>query len=233
MCTWFSCNTRGDGKLLYFNAKQRDQICKGELRFPSGGGAVTDPDSHTSIAMFFGGRCDSDDRMNKYEFRPLDRYFQVDQINVDDDSSRASKAIRRLDFERLAPPELVWKSIVNPLTGVIALAPSLYDKRLLRKWDSVGNSVGASVGDSVRDSVRASVWGSVRASVWGSVWAYVGSFFSLPRSKWKYTGQIPGRGYPFACAARLWERGFVPVVTPDELLLCAGPNADIVYCRKK
>ena len=123
------------------------------------------------------------------------------------------------------------------------------DKELLKKWASVRASVGdsvwasvrASVGVSVRDSVGASVWASVGASVWDSVgasvwdsvwdsvWAYVGSFFKLPRSAWKYTEKIPGNEYPFRSVVYLWKDGLVPSFDGKKWRLHGGNNAKVLW----
>ena len=58
----------------------------------------------------------------------------------------------------LTPPEITRKHI-----------------RLLKQWDSVGDSVWASVRASVWASVGDSVWDSVGDSVWASVWDSVGA----------------------------------------------------------
>jgi hypothetical protein len=114
-------------------------------------------------------------------------------------------------------------------------------------WDSVGSSLGSSVGASVRaslgSSVGASVWdsvwaslgSSVGASVWDSVWdsvgAYAGSFFSLPRSAWKYTENIKlpkGQTYPFQVAVDLWMMGLVPSFD-GKWRLHGGPDGKVLW----
>ena len=61
------------------------------------------------------------------------------------------------------------------------------------------------------DSVGDSVWDSVRDSVWDSFYAFIGSFFQLKKSKWKYTKKIKCKGYPFQSAVDLWMEGLVPI----------------------
>ena len=184
MCQWFSFVTDGKGKMFYFNNESRRVIYdKGTL--PCGNNPIKargELDSHSTIAAFFGLDCD---KVNKYEFRPLDRHFTIDQINTKDDSASVKRKCKKLDFSLLAPPELIIKPIIHPFKIDRKIATK-QDVELLKKWasvrasvgasvgDSVGASVGDSVWDSVRDSVRASVKASVRASVWDSVWASVG-----------------------------------------------------------
>jgi hypothetical protein len=96
-------------------------------------------------------------------------------------------------------------------------------------WDSVGDSVWASVWASVGDSVWASVWASVRYSVGASVGAYIGTFFLLKRSAWKYTENIPGEGYPFQPAVTLWELGLVPSFDGKKWRLHGGPDGRVLW----
>ncbi len=111
--------------------------------------------------------------------------------------------------------------------------------------DSVGASVYASVGASVRDSVRdsvgasvydsayASVYASVGDSVYASVHAYLGSFFRLPRSAWKYTEDIKcGDAYPFQPAVDLWELGLVPLFDGKTWRLRGGKDAKVLWAGK-
>ena len=75
----------------------------------------------------------------------------------------------------------------------------------------------------------ASVRASVRASVWDSVWAYIGTFFLLKRSAWKYTENIPGEGYPFQPAVTLWELGLVPSFDGRTWRLHGGPDGRVLW----
>ena len=177
MCNFFSFVTKGSQK-FYFNWKQRQELLENNPE-------DYEPDSHTSICHYH--KLD-DDRVNKYEYNPLTKKFNVDQINIKDDQALAKKWVEKLDFKSIIEP-LVIKPIINPLT---IQSPEWSDKhlQLLKQWASVGASVGASVwasvwasvGASVRDSVGASVWASVRDSVWASVRASV--WASVRASVW-------------------------------------------------
>ena len=113
--------------------------------------------------------------------------------------------------------------------------------QLVREWDSVRDSVRYSVRDSVGDSVRYSVrdsvgdsvWDSVWYSVWDSVgdsvWAYIGTFFILERSAWKYTKRIDCEGYPFQSAVTLWEMGLVPSFDGKTWRLHGGPDGRVLW----
>ena len=108
-------------------------------------------------------------------------------------------------------------------------------KKLLKEWDSVGDSVWDSVRASVRDSVRA----SVRASVWDSVGAYIS--YSFPKIKtWKYCDKRKSpfnkiKGNPFRSAIKLWRSGLVPSYDSynEVWRLHGGPKAEILFEIKK
>jgi len=226
MCQFFSCVSDGKGKVLYFDATLREKIKKGEIRY--------NPDSHTSIADYFGYKGKKEDSLNKYEYNPLTGKFVIDQINTTDDSKKVEQFCLKLNFQTVVP-ELIIQPIFYPFKYKKRKRVCQIDIELLKKWDSVRNSVGDSVWDSVWDSVGYSVWDSVgdiawdsvRNSVWDSVWdsvgdstwdsvrnsvwdsvvAYASSFFNL--SKWKYFKYKKGVN-PFKPCVDLWHRGIVP-----------------------
>jgi len=215
MCNFFSCVSDGKGKVMYFDWELRKKCLSGELNY--------DPDSHTSIADYFGHKGAMEDVLNKWEYNPLTKVFKADQINTNDDSVLVRRFVEQLDWKKVVEP-LILKPIVNPFSKDRKRVVKK-DIALLKEWDSVGDSVWdsvwasvwgsvwdsvwasvwgsvwGSVWDSVRASVGGSVWGSVRASVGDSVWAYMGTFFDLP--EWR-------ENYPFQPAVDLWERGLVP-----------------------
>ena len=175
MCQFFSLVTDGLGGVFYFNAEQRASLRKNNPK-------QYEPDSHTSIAHFFGK---DEDRLNKYEYNPLTKKFTVDQLNTQDDSKKVKRLCNRLDFVTIVP-ELIVKPITKPFKKKrLRVTPK--DIELLRRW--------------------ASVWASVGASVWASVWAYVGSFSNLPN--WLYVKHKKGE-YPYQMLVDLWEKGIVP-----------------------
>ena len=218
MCIWVSACSVGDGKVLYFSKRLRDQIKARKLWDSTHTNLIDDPDSHSEICAYFGV---SADQVHKYEFRPLDRKFFVDQIarGVRRDSAQIEAKMRRVNYRLLAPPELNFKRIIHPFKLPLR-KPTKQDLSVLKTWDSVWHSVGGSVRDSVWDSR------------WDSVWAYAGSFFQLPRNSWQYTEKIPGRGYPFQSAVTLWERGLVPSFDGEKWRLHSGPKAEIVWTGK-
>jgi hypothetical protein len=190
MCQFFSLVSAGDGKPLYFDAKLRKKL-KGKY----------EPDSHTSIADYFGYKAEKEDTLNKYEYNPFTKVFKIDQKNnPKDDSEQIKKFCLDLDFKKIIP-QLNLHPIINPFKDFQVKEVTQNDLKLLKKWDSVwasvGDSVGASVWDSVWDSVGDSVWASVWASVWDSVWAYTATFVD---TKYKYN---------LKPAQELWNKGLV------------------------
>ena len=204
MCRFFSLVTNGKGRIMYFDWELREKCIKKELNY--------EPDSHTSIADYFGFKGSKEDTLNKYEYNPLTKNFTVDQLNTINDSKSIESFCKKLDFKKIIP-QLILKPIVHPFE----LKPKKVGKKdieLLKQWDSVGNSVWNSVWDSV--------WGSVRDSVRG----YTSSFFNLP--KWKYVKHPEGIN-PFQCVIDLWERGFVPSFDGKVWRLHSGENGKIIF----
>jgi len=230
MCLFLSVVSKGDGCPIYFDGKKRKLIVRGKLRDSAGLSTIDDPDSHSQICAYFGLDCD---KVNKYEFLPLNKQFITDQINIRegrwDDSRDVRRALMDLDCQPLCPPELTLRPIHNPLKDPQTQITQK-DKDLLRVWDSVRSSVGSSVwdsvGNSVWNSVRNSVWNSVRDSVRDLVKAYVGSFFTLPQ--WKGSKHKKGK-YPFQAAVDLWNRNLLPSFDGETWRLHTGPDAKIVW----
>jgi hypothetical protein len=220
MCNFFSFVTEPEkhgGKRFYFNWDYR----KSHLNDDNN-------DSHSSICKHYGL---DEDVCNKYEFNPLTKKFEIDQINSQvDDRIQAEDWVNKVNFKRIVEP-LIVKPIVNPFD--LPKVEKVTDEHiaLLKQWasirgsvwDSVWDAVGASVWASVRTLVRISVMTSIRASawasVWGAVWAYSSSFFTI---KYKYD---------FSPCVRLWEQGLVPSNngTITTWRLHSGKNADVVF----
>ncbi len=145
MCKFFSFCTMPDSTsdFYYFDWQMRQADKDGA-------------DSHSHICAHFGI---DEDKCNKYEFNPLTGEFIVDMQNAEkDDSGRAEKWVRRLDFKTVVEP-LNVKPIQNPFELPAVKTPTDEQISLLKSWASVGASVGA----------------SVRASVW----AYTSTFFAI------------------------------------------------------
>jgi hypothetical protein len=88
MCKFFSFTTKGDGVPMYFNSDLRKQINEGKLSYNA--------DSHTSINDYFGLKGADEDKTNKYEFILSSPHrFEIDQINVTDDSGKCKKWINK------------------------------------------------------------------------------------------------------------------------------------------
>ena len=247
MCKFFSSVSDGKGKFMYFDSKLRKECLSGKLNY--------EPDSHTSIADYFGYKGAKEDSLNKYEYSPLTKNFQIDQLNTKDDSEKIKDICLNLDFKKIVP-ELIIKPIVHPFqlnTTKVYKKDITLLKSWASVWDSVGASVWASAGASVRDSlwasvwasvrdslwdsvwasvgasVRDSVWASVRVSVWDSVWGYEGSLYKLKRNEWKYTEKIKTKGYPYQCLVKLWKQGLVPSFDGTTWRLHSGKNAKVIF----
>jgi len=198
MCNFFSFNS--DGKEFYwFDWELRKKVLAGKLDY--------EPDSHTSIADYFGFKGKKEDSLNKYEYNPLTKKFRVDQINIKDDSRKAEVWVKSLDFKEVCPL-LIVKPIIHPFKlGVVK--PTKKDIELLKVW--------------------ASVWDSVRDSVWDSVWAYTSGYFDL--AKWQHIKHTKGRN-PYQPLITLWEKGLVPSFDGKKWQLHSGEKAKIVWAGK-
>ena len=196
MCKLFSLVSDGNGKIMYFDWTLREKCLKKEFSY--------EPDSHTSIADYFGYKGKDEDILNKYEYNPLTKEFKVDQLNTIDDSDKVKQFCLNLDFKTIVP-QLIIKPIVNPLMLPKIEKVTGNDIALLKQWDSVWASVW--------DSVWASVWDSV----WASVRAYISTYFDI-----KYN-------FDYSSSNKLWERGLVPSFDGKIWRLHTGKNADIVF----
>ena len=136
-------------------------------------------------------------------------------------------------FRDIQPPKKITKKHLDLLMAWVSMKDSMWDSVRASVWDSVKasvrDSVGKSVWNSVEDSMGASVGASVRASMWDSVWAYIGSFFNLPRSAWKYTENIKAKTYPFQPVVNLWMMGFVPSFDGKTWRLHGGKNGKVLW----
>ena len=170
MCKFFSFVTKGSQK-YYFDWPTRVKLLKSNPH-------EFEPDSHSSIANYFKL---NDDKVNKFEYNPLTKKFEVDRINIKDNQALAKKWVEKLDFKTVIEP-LIIKPIIHPFK---ITPPEITEKHieLLKQWASVGASVVASVG------------------------AYISSFFNIP--KWKYVEHKKGQN-PFQSCIDLWEQGLVP-----------------------
>ena len=221
MCQFFSFVSDGKTKYMYFDHELREKCLSSKLNY--------DPDSHTSIADYYGYKGDKEDNLNKYEYNPLTGKFKVDQLNTVDDSKEAKKFVKSLDFKEIVPRLRVQK-IVNPLSLKERKKITAKDLELLKKWasvrDSVGDSVGNSVWYSVRDSVKDSVGHSVGDSVGDSVWAYTSDFFDIP--EYKYIKHKKGVN-PYQSCIDLYKRGLVPSFDGTKWRLHTGKDAKIIW----
>ena len=206
MCKFFSFLTEPEnhgGQRFYFDWKYRKNHLRGD-----------NYDSHSTLAKVFGLK---EDICNKYEYNPLTKSFEIDQINSEiNDSVTAENWVNQLDFSKVVEP-LIIKPIINPLELPEVKTVSEEQIKLLRVWASVRASVRASVGASVWASVWDSVRASVGASVGDSVRAYISTFFNIQYEP------------DFSSGNKLWESGLVPSFDGKTWRLHTGKNAKIVY----
>ena len=185
MCDFFSFCMDETGRKYYFNWQQRLELNHEGV------------DSHSHICYYYKIY---EDKVNKFEYNPLTKVFEIDGINASiDNSLQAEKWVRELDFSTIVEP-LIIKPIVNPLHGKAKKATKK-QKELLYQWSSVWDSVWASVLDSVGASVR----------------SYRAGFVNI-----KYD-------YDFSPAITLWESGYVPSFDGTTWRLHSGHNAEIVF----
>ena len=188
-------------------------------------------DSHSHICAHFNL---DEDVCNKFEFSPLTKKFEIDQINSErDDSVAAEKWVKRLDFKTVVEP-LIIKPIVNPFE--LPAVERVTDEQIdwLKSWASVGDAVWTSVWASVWASVRASFMASVGDAVWTSVWALVGA--SVRASVRAYIGSFFDIDYKFdfSSAVKLWDDGLVPSFDGKVWRLHSGESAEVVYeCKQE
>ena len=181
MCKFFSLLSNGRGEIYYLDAKQREEIRR---KYES-------PDSHTSIANYYGFKGEKEDVLNKWEYNPLTKILIADQINISNDYKIVLKKCKSINFKTIVP-ELIIKPIINPIKKRAKITKK--DISLLKQWASVGASVGTSIGDSVWDSV----WASIGDSVGTSVRAYISTFFDIQYK------------HDFSPCIKLWEKGLIP-----------------------
>jgi len=195
MCKFFSLVSDGNGKPYYFDWPLRQKVLSGELK-------NYEPDSHTSIADYFGFKKEKEDELNKYEYNPFLKKFEVDQINTKDDSAKIEKFCKQLDFKKIIEPVTI-KKIIHPFQDIESVKVMDEDIALLKEANSVWNSV--------RDSV----------------WAQIGSMFALPQ--WKYCEKVTVKGYPFQAYVNLWNKGLVPSFDGKVWRLHGGKDAKVLW----
>jgi len=92
MCHFFSFVTDIKGNKYYFNQEQRNTICK-ENKY--------EPDSHTSIADFYGFNGNKEDLLNKYEYNPYLEVLHEDTITFSEDFNQIWNWCKSLDFKTI------------------------------------------------------------------------------------------------------------------------------------
>lgn len=107
MCQPISLNSDGKGNVFCFPWDLRLKIYKGELE-------SYEPDSHTSIAYFYGFKGSAEDRLNKWEYDFSTGTLIVDQINTVDDWE-----IVKAFLDEVGPEYFYPQSEVSKVTQII------------------------------------------------------------------------------------------------------------------
>ena len=106
MCNFFSLVSNGNGRIMHFDWKLRQRCISKEIKY--------EPDSHTSIADYFGYKAEKEDILNKYEYNPITKEFKTDQLNTFDDSKEVADFCTRLDFKTVIPQLVIPRAIIHP-----------------------------------------------------------------------------------------------------------------------
>jgi hypothetical protein len=94
MCQFFSFVTDDKGNKYYFNYEQRKTVCKDNSY---------EPDSHTSIADYYGFKREKEDLLNKYEYDPFNKKLTEDTITFLEDRDKVLEWCNKLDFNTIDP----------------------------------------------------------------------------------------------------------------------------------
>jgi len=243
MCQFFSFVTEpgtgnNSGKRFYFDWEYR----KKDL----GSGRITPDsythDSHSSICSYY---YLNEDVCNKYEYNPLTKFFEIDQINSDvDDRIQAEDWVRNLDFGKVIEP-LIIKDIVNPLTDLSENKNFIDDKIiiLLKNWSSSQNSVRRYVDhrliDQVGSPVKDSIYDYLRRSLFMEIWNSAFTFRGSNNDTWDsilnaiigYLESFFNIKHPIDIESlnQLWNMGYVPSFDKNKWRLHTGKNGKIVF----
>jgi len=231
MCKFFSCLSDGKGKLFYLDAEMRNKV-----------GENDSPDSHSFIVEYLAKEellaksNRTQDRLNSWEYNPLTKNLNCDQMNTRDDTKAVHRQLDAMDWKTIVP-QLNVKELFNPLEDRARHKVTRHEIDSLRQWALIGDAakasvedyIWASVGDVVRASVRDSVWAlfgnlagnlvgkSVRYSVEDLVWAYISSFFDDKGEN------------PLQCGIDLWEAGLFPSFDGTTWRIHTGRQAKVIF----
>ena len=100
MCRPISLDSDGKGNIYCFPWDLRKQIYAGELE-------SYNPDSHTSIAHFYGFKGEAEDQLNKWEYDFATGTLVADQINVTDDREAVNAFLEEVGPDYFYPPDEV------------------------------------------------------------------------------------------------------------------------------
>ena len=152
MCKFFSLLSDGHGKITYFDAKLRRAIKAGEIK-DNAGNPITQPDSHSSIAAYYGL---DEDKHNKWEYNPYTDVLEKDSMPVKDDTTCVHDALNALDWRGIAGDVAAVRELLAALRankwmdghGVLPDGVKMYDT-----WDDAWDAAQGSEWD---EATRAS-----------------------------------------------------------------------------
>lgn len=153
MCKFFGLVSDGKGKPYYFDWNLRKKVLSGELE-------TYNPDSHTSIAEYFGFKGRKEDKLNKYEYNPFTKKLSIEQINGKDDSKEIGHFCKTLNFKKIVRP-LVIKPIIYPFD----IEPPKINKKhieLVLDWIGIRSNAIRNIWEQVTDTIDIKVGETVR-----------------------------------------------------------------------
>ena len=218
MCDFLSIVCDGE-KCYLFRWAERKKILKDNL-FDFTGHSISDADSHTSIAAYYGFEGAAEDSLSKWEYCPFakDLWFDGGR-SLREDRPVVQAFVDGLDIADIVPA-LIVKPIVNPFVIRKRKRVTQADTDLLHRWARLPARTRRSASERIKKRVGRRVYSAMDdqsafqlvydmvtegceserfcESVSEFIDAYITSFFNL----WP-------KDNPYQPAIDLWERGLV------------------------
>lgn len=218
------CTNPGTGECLYFDWELRQKCLFGELDY--------NPDSHTSIADYFGYKGAGEDVLNKYTYNPFSGELEVNQINrpLSEKEWDREGLFKNLNFKEILPA-LVVKKMEEPPSLSLSAEQMVKAKRHLKAWakERFPNRVPSrsTISSGVQELSGKSVWLALEEAFDGSfpeLRNKVRGSVNSPDNRtgpeinnviWAYAASFfryyRHTGSSFNPALQLWCRGLFPV----------------------
>ena len=215
MCQFFSFVSDGQGKVYYFNYKQRQEIKDREH------------DSHTSIADYYGFKGEKEDLLNKWEYNPFSKKLTKDRIVVKEEYPKIEKWISELDFKEIVPNIHFDKSFTNPLTQTkkeIELDDLILLRRYVELWDQLWDQLGCQLRDQLWDQLGCQLWDQLRDQIYSFGTSFISDFKFKDEKQEELVETI----------LELWARGLIPFYDKanKEAYLFGNKKVDILFKEK-